>query len=238
IKKIIQNQPEIHAIIFVLKSNQSKLTPEFELAMRSLLSIFPKSAVQNIFFFYTFSVGTFFAIGDVMGPLVEFSKKFKATQSLAIPVGADRGFCIDSESFRYLLAKNQKIQYSTRKEKDFAYSWDKSAESIAEFTNALKDLPPIQGKEIVFAENLVKTALNFCDWYEANGANLPAEEKAEFDANLADLLKSVLNKTMPLEMPRIKRVLAVLNCGSILMDNSAILERIKTLLKIQKKLEN
>uniref|UniRef100_A0AC34RKE6 AIG1-type G domain-containing protein n=1 Tax=Panagrolaimus sp. JU765 TaxID=591449 RepID=A0AC34RKE6_9BILA len=156
IKKTIEEQDEIHAICIVVKSNQSKLTSEFEMTIRKLLSIFPKTALKNVFFFFSFSVGTFFAIGDVIKPLEELKAKFKQTHNETFSLEGDRTYCIDSESFKYLLCKQQEIQYSSRTEEHFETSWDESAKSVNEFFNCLKTVEPIKKQEIMATSLLSK----------------------------------------------------------------------------------
>uniref|UniRef100_A0A914NXE7 AIG1-type G domain-containing protein n=1 Tax=Panagrolaimus davidi TaxID=227884 RepID=A0A914NXE7_9BILA len=148
IKEAIIEIEELHAICFVMPSNISKLTTHFEVIMRDLLSLFPKTALKNVFFFFTYANLSFFAIGDTVKPLEEFIKNFKETNNAEIPFGPENVFCVDSEAFMYRLATENGYKYQHRTEDSFRESWDKSKESINKFLQKLKTVEPIKSADI------------------------------------------------------------------------------------------
>lgn len=120
---------EINAICILLKPNNARITVMFEYCIKQLLSRLEKSASHNIVFLFTNSRSTFYRPGDTLPPL---RKILEGTQNkppyVKIPLDKQNIYCIDNESFRFLVAVRQGIQFNQREKDDFASSWRISSE--------------------------------------------------------------------------------------------------------------
>uniref|UniRef100_A0AC34EZH5 AIG1-type G domain-containing protein n=1 Tax=Panagrolaimus sp. ES5 TaxID=591445 RepID=A0AC34EZH5_9BILA len=163
---------KIDAICFIMPSNTSKLTAHFEVVMRDLLSLFPKTALKNVFFFFTYANSSFFAIGNTAKSLEQFIVKFKETNNAEILFGPENVFCVDSEAFMYFLAIEHQYQYRNRSRESFRDSWEKSKEAINKFFSKLKSVEPIKSTDIKMNYELEKCAVEF-----SNNLNLSSELK-------------------------------------------------------------
>uniref|UniRef100_A0AC34RPC5 AIG1-type G domain-containing protein n=1 Tax=Panagrolaimus sp. JU765 TaxID=591449 RepID=A0AC34RPC5_9BILA len=207
IQKMVKSQEQIHGICIFIKSNDSKLTPQFEMTVRQLLSVFPKSALNNVFFFFTHCVGTFFAVGDVMNPLKELQKKYGKSHGSTFSLEWNRMHCVDSEGFRYLVCRKQEVEYSTRPETDFYYAWDESSKEITKFFETVKTIQPIPANQIEASRKLGK-------WTDAmkqkESSAKPEQEEPYF--HLMDCLKFMTNKhTLVLNKSELKTNIEVLS---------------------------
>uniref|UniRef100_A0AC34Q2W1 AIG1-type G domain-containing protein n=1 Tax=Panagrolaimus sp. JU765 TaxID=591449 RepID=A0AC34Q2W1_9BILA len=238
IQKMAKNQEQIHGICIFIKSNDSKLTPQFEMTVRQLLSVFPKSALNNVFFFFTHCVGTYFGIGDVMNPLKELQKKYEESHGSTFSLEWNKMHCVDSESFRYLVCRKQNVEYSTRSEADFYYAWDKSAEEISTFFEIVKTIQPIPANKIEASRKLAK-------WTDAMKMKKPfikPGQKAAYDHALECLKFMTKRHTLVLNKPELKTNIEFLSknefCEAIdeflnvAEDGGLTLQKCKELVKI------
>uniref|UniRef100_A0AC34EZL2 G domain-containing protein n=1 Tax=Panagrolaimus sp. ES5 TaxID=591445 RepID=A0AC34EZL2_9BILA len=154
IRNAIIDIKELHSICFVMPSNISKLTSNFEVNMRDLLSLFPKTALKHVFFFFTYANSTFFTIGDTRSSLEEFISTFKATNNAEIPFGIENVCCVDSEAFMYFIATKQGHKYQNRDLESFRISWDKSKAAIETFLGKLENVNPIKSDDILMTYEL------------------------------------------------------------------------------------
>ena len=148
----------LNAICFVIPSNISKLTQSFEMLLRDLLSLFPKAALKNVFFIFTYSNSSFFTIGDTRKPIEEFIRNYKESNSAEIPFGPQNVCCVDSEAFMYFIANKESYEYHNRDRESFRLSWDKSKEAIEKFLQQLEELEPSKTAEICMNFELQKIA--------------------------------------------------------------------------------
>ncbi|KAF2903724.1 hypothetical protein ILUMI_02432 [Ignelater luminosus] len=134
---------EINAICILLKPNNARITVMFEYCIKQLLSRLEKSASQNIIFLFTNSRSTFYRPGDTLPPL---RKILDGTQNkppyVKIPLDKQNIYCIDNESFRFLVAIRQGIQFNQREKDDFASSWTISSEECWRLLTYIAHLKP------------------------------------------------------------------------------------------------
>ena len=67
-------------------------------------------------------------------------KEIKETSDVEIPISSNI-FCFDNESFRFLAALQNKIEFTEREQEDFAKSWDSSVETSIKMMSYINDLP-------------------------------------------------------------------------------------------------
>uniref|UniRef100_A0A914PRJ2 G domain-containing protein n=1 Tax=Panagrolaimus davidi TaxID=227884 RepID=A0A914PRJ2_9BILA len=186
IRNAIIEIEELHAICFVMPSNISKLPRNFERNMCDLLSLFPKTALKNVFFFFTFANSPFFTIGDTRSSLEEFISTFEATNYAKIPFGVENVCCVDSEAFMYFIATTQGHKYQNRDLESFRISWDKSKVATENFLKKLEDISPIKTNDILMTYE-----------FEQVGTLLQLETT---DKNLERLIQHILVKISQISM--------------------------------------
>ncbi|EGC40240.1 hypothetical protein DICPUDRAFT_25386 [Dictyostelium purpureum] len=129
----------IDGICILLKPNEARETVLATYCFKGLLSQLNKNAAKNIVFCYTNSRSTFYQPGD------SHPKILKMVQSLNVPdlkYTSSNTFCFDSESFRFLAALKQGIEFSEDQIKDFSNSWKTSVTSTNNLISYLNLLPP------------------------------------------------------------------------------------------------
>ncbi|KAI4461232.1 50s ribosome-binding gtpase [Holotrichia oblita] len=130
----ISNMEYLHAICFLLKPNNTRLTVMFHYCIKQLLSRLEKSASKNIIFLFTNTRSTFYKPGDTTGALKEVLHGIKSKPPFVdIKFGKDNVFCLDNESFRYLVAIKNGIQLGNKT--SFMESWDHSVKECWRMLN-------------------------------------------------------------------------------------------------------
>ncbi|CAF4753446.1 unnamed protein product [Rotaria sp. Silwood1] len=123
ILEYVNNLTHINAICFLLKPNESKLHIYYRLCLNQLFSVLDQNNVKKVIVCFTNSRSTFYTPGDT-APLLK-----QMLRSLAIgdvPFKKENTFCFDSESFRYLVALQNGINFSELDRQEYEMSWIKS----------------------------------------------------------------------------------------------------------------
>lgn len=130
----ISQYDELHAICFLFKPNNARITVQFEYCIKHLMSRLERSATKNIIFVFTNSRGSLYRPGDTFPALKEVIKGIEEkSKDLTIPLNANNVFCMDNESFRFLMVvKNSDIKFSDTDKKNFEESWKQSREKAME----------------------------------------------------------------------------------------------------------
>uniref|UniRef100_A0A914Q6J9 AIG1-type G domain-containing protein n=1 Tax=Panagrolaimus davidi TaxID=227884 RepID=A0A914Q6J9_9BILA len=194
IRNAIIEIKELHAICFVMPSNISKLTTNFEVNMRDLLSLFPKIALKNVFFFFTYANSTFFTIGDTRTSLEEFISTFEATNNAKIPFNMENVCCVDSEAFMYFIATKQGHKYQNRDLESFRISWDKSKEAIETFLAKMEKVNSIKSADILMTYEM-----------EQIGTMLRNEKSDALKSLISNILTSISQISMTSKFNLAKR---------------------------------
>ncbi|GJQ71632.1 hypothetical protein Trydic_g11331 [Trypoxylus dichotomus] len=121
----ISHIENLHAICFLLKPNNTRLTVMFHYCIKQLLSRLDKSASKNIIFLFTNTRSSFYQPGDTTTALKTILKDIKEKPPFAhIKFQKDNVFCLDNESFRYLVAIKSNIELGNKE--SFVDSWNHS----------------------------------------------------------------------------------------------------------------
>ena len=148
IKNCIYEQNEIHAICVVLKSNSSELPEEFDEIIQNLFSIFPKSALSNVFFFFTDANTISFGVDNNLTALREIQHRINCSRNNTYQLNEGNMCFVDSEPLKYLLSRQNNIAYGNHREKEFEFSWNETTKQIQKFMNSLNTLDPIDVEEM------------------------------------------------------------------------------------------
>uniref|UniRef100_A0A914QVJ8 AIG1-type G domain-containing protein n=1 Tax=Panagrolaimus davidi TaxID=227884 RepID=A0A914QVJ8_9BILA len=133
---------EIHAICFLFKANECRLTDSFRFCISELLLQFHKDAVRNIVFFFTNSHASNYKPGDTYVPLKAFLAEIKRSRNLDICLKNENTCCIDNEAFKLVCALANGVNFSDDDIRRYAKSWDHSAKETNRFLDLVDKLPP------------------------------------------------------------------------------------------------
>ncbi|CAF3188088.1 unnamed protein product [Rotaria sp. Silwood2] len=119
----ISNLSHLNAICILLKPNESRLNIILRSYFDRLLNFLGENACHNIVFCFTNSRATFFAPGNT-APLLK--KMISSSPIKDIPFKKSNTFCFDSESFRYLVALQNGIEFDEYQKNEYQQSWTNS----------------------------------------------------------------------------------------------------------------
>ncbi|CAF3032087.1 unnamed protein product [Rotaria sp. Silwood2] len=105
----IKNFKYLNAICILLKPNESRLNIFFRSCLTQLFNLLGSDARNNIIFCFTNSRSTFYTPGNTASLLQHMISSFSIND---IPFQKKNTFCFDNESFRYLVALQNKIQFN------------------------------------------------------------------------------------------------------------------------------
>jgi GTPase SAR1 family protein len=153
ILSFINNLSHLNAICILLKPNESRLNVVFRSYFTRLLGFLGEDFRNNIVFCFTNTRSTFFAPGNT-GPLL---KEMLESHSMKdIPFKKTNTFCFDSESFRYLIAQQNGIEFDDYQKEEYQRSWVTSASEsnrlFGYICGALKAYPQTEWKSIEHAQ--------------------------------------------------------------------------------------
>jgi GTP-binding protein EngB required for normal cell division len=125
ILQYINNLPHLNAVCFLLKPNQTRLNIFFQTCLTQLLDVLGPNVHQNIIFCFTNARSTFYTPGNT-APLLRTMLDSPSTKD--IPFNKENTFCFDNESFRYLVALQNGIQFDDKEKHDYEMSWSTSVD--------------------------------------------------------------------------------------------------------------
>lgn len=133
----LSNYDDLHGILILLKSNNSRLTVTFNFCMKELLTHLHRSATNNMAFGFTNTRISNYLPGDTFGPLETIMTDHS---DVGLSLTRHTIYCFDSESFRYLAAfKNGTIMDN---EEDFRRSWQHSRNEVLRLVEYFKSKTP------------------------------------------------------------------------------------------------
>ena len=148
----LSNLSHLNGVCILMKPNNSRLNIFFRSCFLQLFDLLGESARDRIMFCFTNSRSTFYTPGNT-GPLVKELLKSLPVQD--IPFNKTNTFCFDSESFRYLVAKQNGIKVDQSEEQDYRDSWKKSSDESKRFLQYIgtKAIPSLNPSESTSAKN-------------------------------------------------------------------------------------
>ncbi|CAF1038301.1 unnamed protein product [Rotaria sordida] len=153
ILSFINNLSHLNAICILLKPNESRLNVVFRSYFSQLTDFLGENIRNNIIFCFTNTRGTFFTPGNTAPLLKEILGKFSIKN---IPFKKSNTFCFDSESFRYLIAIQNGINFDDYQKEEYKESWINSVNESNRFLGyicgALKTYPSDEWKSINHAQ--------------------------------------------------------------------------------------
>ncbi|CAF3126009.1 unnamed protein product [Rotaria sp. Silwood2] len=123
ILEYINELTHLNAICFLLKPNTSQINSFFVTCLTQLLDLLGSNARQNIVFCFTNARSTFYTPGDTAPLLKSILQSFSLND---ISFKKQNTFCFDNESLRYLVARQNGIQFNDEQHNEYENSWSNS----------------------------------------------------------------------------------------------------------------
>ncbi|KAF4343656.1 hypothetical protein FBEOM_2396 [Fusarium beomiforme] len=140
IKDIMNNlrrYEELHGILILLKTNETRISATFRFCFEELLSHLHRSAVKNIVFGFTHALISDYAPGDCLNPLQTLLKRHT---SVKLTLCRANTYSFDAKSFHHLAAYFEGIRGED--EGSPRESWDKSRAETLRLLSYIDDLKP------------------------------------------------------------------------------------------------
>ena len=126
----LSNLSHLNGVCILMKPTNARMNIFFRSCFVQLFDLFGESIRDRIMFCFTNARSTFYTPGNT-GPLVKQLLKSLPVQN--IPFNRTNTFCFDSESFRYLVAKQNGIEFAESEEQDYQDSWKRSSAESRRF---------------------------------------------------------------------------------------------------------
>lgn len=134
---MLGNFDKLHGILFLLKSNSSRLNLMFRFVVEELLMHLHRDAALNMVFGFTNTRISNYMPGDTFTPLNNLLKKHSRVH---IGLSPRTVYCFDSESFRFLAAEKSGVTMENIQ--DFRLSWEKSERETKRMIEHFRSLSP------------------------------------------------------------------------------------------------
>ncbi|CAF0849656.1 unnamed protein product [Adineta steineri] len=131
----INDLTHLNAICILLKPNVSRLNIYFETCLTQLLDVLGPNVSENIMFCFTNTRSTFYTPGNT-APLLK--TKLNSLPIKNIPFNKENTFCFDSESFRYLVAVQNAIQFNVEEKQEYETGWLNSVNESNRFLTFIR----------------------------------------------------------------------------------------------------
>ncbi|CAF2726861.1 unnamed protein product [Rotaria sp. Silwood2] len=157
----ISNYGHLNGICILLKPNNSRLNLEFRYCIKELLTNLHKKATDNIVFCFTNCRGTFYKPGDTLPALRTLLKDLEEQSGVSIPLQSNI-FCFDNESFRFLAALKQGVQFNDDDKSDFSKSWTRSVKMTENMISYILKCPTHKIKETITLNESRSLIMELC----------------------------------------------------------------------------
>lgn len=134
---MLGNFDKLHGILFLLKSNTSRLNLMFRFVVEELLMHLHRDAAQNMVFGFTNTRVSNYMPGDTYTPLEALLKRHSRVH---IGLSPRTVYCFDSESFRFLAAQKRGVIMDNIQ--DFRLSWEHSRCETRRLIDYFRSLAP------------------------------------------------------------------------------------------------
>uniref|UniRef100_A0A7E4WCC7 G domain-containing protein n=1 Tax=Panagrellus redivivus TaxID=6233 RepID=A0A7E4WCC7_PANRE len=138
---------EVHGILFVIKTDDSKLSPDFRRTMNMLLELLPRKALNNCCFVYTFSaITSHFTPGPARQAVQAFFNEFCEKHRLPeLQLTDSNQYCVDNEAFRNIVVHHQGGGLNDAEK--YKTIWDKTAINVGRLLEHIKSIDPVTQNE-------------------------------------------------------------------------------------------
>jgi hypothetical protein len=133
---LLRNYEELHGILILLKSGETRMTTTFDFCFGELMAYLSRDAVLNIAFGFTRTMGSGYMPGDCY-PIL---KRKLQDLSVTFDLGRQTTYSFDADSFRYLAALYRKVEVGD--DSKYRESWKKSKAEALRLLDHVGKLKP------------------------------------------------------------------------------------------------
>ncbi|RGP69995.1 hypothetical protein FSPOR_4285 [Fusarium sporotrichioides] len=133
----LRDYEELHGVLILLKTNETRMTATFQFCFEELLSSIQRDAVPNIVFGFTHTMDSNYRPGGCF-PILR--RKLEDHKNVDFVLDRQTAYSFDAESFRYLAALYRGIERDD--ETKCHESWDKSRAEALRFLQHVDRLKP------------------------------------------------------------------------------------------------
>ena len=151
--------PEIHGICFVIRAAEKELTPFYEKIIKNWLSIFPKKAVENVFFIFTHSADCKWTPGAVTVTIKRVIKELEKAHDVKIPFSNSNICVIDNRSIKWMIAIKNGLSCPKLGEEELKACWNTSKMNLQRLLDTLAVTQVLTKKEIMLSKLLKEIGL-------------------------------------------------------------------------------
>ncbi|CAF0741610.1 unnamed protein product [Adineta ricciae] len=126
ILEYIYDLTHLNAICVLLKPNMTRMTDLVSTCLNQFFELLGSKFSRNVIFCFTNARPTLYTPGE-SAPLLK-----------DIPFNKENTFCFDNESFRYLVALQNKIQFTAEQKREYETSWSKSVQESQRFLTYIR----------------------------------------------------------------------------------------------------
>jgi predicted GTPase len=226
ILRALGNYKDLHAICFLFKANEARVTVSFRYCISQLLLQLNKDAINNIIFFFTNARIAGYSPGDTHESLEEFLSELKIKYCVDIELSENNTCCTDNEGFRLVCAHSKGVKFFENDFKKFEKSWKRSVSETHRFLEISARQRPNRVADMI-SINKARSIINclakpLADANEVIESNIKLfndrkKELENTDENLADLKKKIKASHIVIEaqpLPYPKTVCGSINCTS------------------------
>ena len=188
---------EIHGIVILFKTNESRLTVWFQYCINELLKQLHRSAMNNIVFGFTYSRTTMYRPGETYKLLQSHLSEIRGG---SISLSKHTVYCFDSESYRFMAARSQGMQFEEEVKKEFDKSWQHSVKETKRMFEHIASLQPHRVRNTTNLNSVRNKILNMTEpmaeirrniQYNMNACNRYVEDLRTTKARGAELEKKL-----------------------------------------------
>ncbi|CAF0951423.1 unnamed protein product [Adineta ricciae] len=126
ILEYIHDLTHLNAICFLLKPNMTRMADLVSTCLNQFFELLGSKFSRNVIFCFTNARPTFYTPGESAPSLKD------------IPFNKENTFCFDNESFPYLVALHNKIQFTEEQKREYETSWSKSVQESQRFLTYIR----------------------------------------------------------------------------------------------------
>lgn len=190
----IQDVDRIHGICYLALPNVSRLDACFKFCLKELFTLLRKKASKNIVFCFTNSRNTGYKPGETLPIITEIIKDVNSY----IDISDATMYCFDNESFRFLCALKENINFPKEERASFAQSWERSVEETNRLISYVSSLKPYHVSDTEIITDLRYKISNVIDTLHDISLNSKSleirslqDQKNDYFRKLLDLQSSV-----------------------------------------------
>uniref|UniRef100_A0A7E4VKK7 AIG1-type G domain-containing protein n=1 Tax=Panagrellus redivivus TaxID=6233 RepID=A0A7E4VKK7_PANRE len=170
---------DLHAIAIVVKADEPRLSASVEQAVVTLLGLFPKGAIPNLVFVFTYARRVNFSIdrADGLRAIQALFDKIELEHGTRLSLSYDTRYAVDNDAFSYLVvcaANRREYESLLLPQSDYEYGWARTQEESVRFFDFLRGVRSLPNYEVLYYNGIKDAADGLARQIIADGASTDA----------------------------------------------------------------